>query len=337
MQTDPKLGWPDDEATRLHKIMFGYLGSTAIFSAMELGVFEALEKAPGTSEELADRLGLPQRSARVLLLALLGEQLLERDGDVYRNAPAASRFLVVTSPESVAPLAAHQAAHFVRFGQLTKALRENAPVRHEQQQGDHPAFGGPARFAQVTMSVARLLMLEGMVKNARLGGGRHLVDLGCGSCVYSIGLAKEYPDLRITAVDRPSVCELANGSVAEAGLTDRITVVPGDILADSFTGDAAMLCNVVEGFDAEHAQTLIRQVYSWLPDGGELLFHSHMWEHGHTPFPYSIGLILLVNNAMGGEPYGETVTRKWLEEAGFSSVEPAVAVSPISALIRAHK
>ena len=40
---------------------------------------------------------------------------------------------------------------------------------------------------------------------------------------------------------------------------------------------------------------------------------------------------------MGGEPYGETVSRTWLEKAGFGTVDPAVAVSPISALIRAVK
>jgi precorrin-6B methylase 2 len=329
-------GWPDDDATRLHTIMFGYLSSAAVFSALELGVLDALEAAPGTAEDLASRLGLPGRSTRVLLLALLGAQIVERDGEVYRNAPMASRFLVSTSPESVVSLAAHQAAHFVRFAQLTKALRENTPVRSEHE-GDHPQFGGPAAFAKITRSAARLMMVDGLVKNAALAGGRHLVDLGCGSCVYSIAVAREYPDVRITAVDRPSVCELASASVAEAGLSDRITVRAADIFTDSFDGDVVMFSNVVEGFDAARAQALLQHVYSWLPDGGELLFHSHMWEHGGTPFPYNIGLILLVNNTMGGEPYGEAVTRKWLEQAGFRTVHPAVAVSPISALVRAFK
>jgi hypothetical protein len=61
-----------------------------------------------------------------------------------------------------------------------------------------------------------------------------------------------------------------------------------------------------------------------------------MWEHGQTPFPYAIGLILLVNNTMGGEPYGAEVTRQWLSGIGFADVT-TTPVSPISAVARARK
>jgi len=56
-----------------------------------------------------------------------------------------------------------------------------------------------------------------------------------------------------------------------------------------------------------------------------------------TSFPFTVGLILAVNNPMGGEPYGEGVTRDWLTAAGFRDITPAVAVSPISAVVRATK
>jgi N,N-dimethyltransferase len=317
--------------------MFGYLSSRALFSAIELGVFDALEERPATAEDLGKRLGLAARPARLLLLALLGEQIVNRDGEMYRNAPVASRYLVGTSPDSIVPLAAHQAAHFAKFSQLTQALQDNAPVRMEAQ-GDHPAFGGPERFAQITRTAATMMMAGGLAEHLASVGRQHLVDLGCGSCVYSIALAKANPDLRITAVDRPSLCQLAGSEIASAGLGDRINVRPSDIFVDSFTGaDIALLSNVAEGYDPARAQALIRHVYEWLPVGGELLIHSHMWEHARTPFPYTVGLILVVNNAQGGEPYGEVVTREWLTDTGFTTVDPAVAVSPISAVIRAVK
>lgn len=334
---DDRAGWPSDDAVRIHRVMFGYLASRALFSALELGVFNALEEQPATAEELGQRLGLAPRPSRLLLLALLGEGIVDRVGDVYRNSPAASRYLVSSSGDYMGSLAEHQAAHFAKFSHLTRALKENAPVKMEVH-GDHPAFGGPERFARVTRTAALMMMAGGLAKRAPLAGNRHLVDLGCGSGVYSIALATEHPDLRITAVDRPSVSELAREEVAKAGFSDRIDVVAGDIFEDTFAeGDVAMLSNVAEGFEASRARALIEHVYRWLPDGGELLFHSHMWEHAGTSFPYTVGLILVVNNGMGGEPYGEAVTRQWLRDAGFSVVEPAVAVSPISALIRAVK
>ncbi len=335
--TAQRPGWPSDEAIRLHKIMFGYLSSKAVFSALELGLFEELEKQPASAEDLASRLSLQDRPARLILLALLGEQLVERDGDVYRNAPIASQYLVSASPDFVGALAAHQAAHFERFGKLTQALRDNAPIRAELQV-DHPQFGGPERFAQVTRTAAQMMMVSGMVKQTSLAAHHHLVDVGCGSCVYSIALANENPHLRITAIDRPSVCELARQSVAAAGLSDRITVRPADIFEETVPdADVAMLSNVAEGFGAGRAAQLVKHIHGWLPEGGELIIHSHMWEHAGTPFPYTVGLILVVNNPMGGEPYGESVTREWLTEAGFREIAPAVAVSPISAVVRAVK
>jgi quercetin dioxygenase-like cupin family protein/SAM-dependent methyltransferase len=328
-------GWPSDETTRLHRIMFGYLSSRALFSALELGVFDGLEERPATAEELGERLGLRPRPMRVLLTSLLGDQLVERDGaGVFRNTPVASRHLVTGKPEFFGALATHQAGHFTRFAQLTDALRADEPIGAGP--GEHPAFGGPEKFAAVTRA-ASIMMTGGLVAGASLKGHRHMVDLGCGSGVNAIAFANANPELRITAVDRPSVCELARRNIDEAGLSDRVTVQPGDIFTDRFPdADVALLSNVVEGFSPDRAQALLRHVASWLPDDGELLLHAHMWEHGQTPFPFSIGLILLVNNTMGGEPYGAELTRQWLADAGFAEVSTA-AVSPISAVARARK
>jgi N,N-dimethyltransferase len=327
-------GWPSPETVRLHRLMFGYLSSKALFSAVELGVFDALETAPATAEDLSRRLELPDRSTRMLLMALHGERLVERSPDgVYRNAAVASRHLVNTAPEYLGALAAHQNAHFGRFAHLTHALRENAPVTVDGDK-DHPAFGGPVKFAQITRA-ASLMMAGGLAENTPLKGHTHLIDLGCGSCAYSIALAKANPELRVTAVDRAAVCDMARKNVEEAGLADRITVQAGDIFADTFPdGDVVLLSNVVEGFAPDRAQALIKHVHGWLPAGGEIIIHAHMWEHGETPFPYTIGLILVVNNTMGGEPYGAEVTRGWLEEAGFRA-QPTIPVSPISAVARA--
>ena len=329
--------WPAAAAVRLHNIMFGYLSSKAVFSALELGVFDALEVQPGTAEEVAEQLGLPERSIRLLLLALLGSDLVELDGDVYRNSPDVGPYLLSDSPQYVGALAGHQDAHFGRFARLTDAVRQNSPVPSGLA-GDHPAFGGPEQFARITRTAALMMMAEGLARHASLESRRHLVDLGCGSCVYSIALAKANPDLRVTAVDRPSLGRFASASVAEAGLSDRIAVRAGDIFVDSFEpGDVALMSNVAEGYDAARAAKLVKQVYDWLPEGGELLLHSHMWEQAETPFPFTIGLILLVNNGQGGEPYGAAVTRQWMEAAGFREIHPAVTVSPISAMVRAVK
>lgn len=327
------------DAAKVHRTMMAYLSSKALFAAMELGIFDSLDRdGPGTAEEVGARVGLAERPARVLLLALLGERLVRCEDGRYRNDPAATSFLVRTSPEYVGALVEHQQAHYRKFDHLTEALRTDQPVQLGENYST--AFGDDQAWARRMSEVTRgtyILMAEDLATKVRLDGHTHMVDLGCASCVYSIGFARTHPDLHITAVDTAPVAAVGARNVEAAGLSDRITVQPGDIFTDTYGDcDAALLSNVLQGFDRERARRLIAHICSWLPTGGELVLHTHLPERANSPFPYQFGLILVVNNNQGGEAHDEAVTRQWCAEAGFREVDVEV-VSPISSVVRARK
>lgn len=327
-----------EDAVRLHRLMTGYLASKALFSAIELGVFDVLEKGPMTAEELGEQIGLAGRPARTLLLALLGEKLVHREDDIYRNEPIASAFLVSTSPQYMGALFAHQGTHYEKLAQLTDSLKQDKPVRtgdnYSGAFGDDKAWA--RRWAEITRA-SSLLMAENLAGRVDTAGRQHLVDLGCASCAYSIALAKAHPGLRITAVDQPAVAEVAAEFVAAEGLSEQVTVRPSNIFADTFPDcDTALLSHVIQGFERDRARGLINHVYQWLPPGGRLLLHTHLPEQAETTFPYLFGLILQINNTQGGEAHGQELTCQWLREAGFKDLK-ITAVSPISALISAIK
>lgn len=327
-----------EDAVRLHRLMTAYLASKALFSAIELGVFDVLEKGPATAEELGEQIGLAGRPARTLLLALLGEKLVRTDGDIYRNEPVASTYLISTSPQYMGALAAHQGTHYAKLAQLTDSLKQDKPVRvgdnYSGAFGDDKAWA--RRWADITRA-SSLLMAENLAEQATLTGDEQLVDLGCASCAYSIALAKAHPGLRITAVDQPAVAEVAAEFVAAEGLSGQIAVRGANIFADGFTDcDTALLSHVIQGFERDRSRTLINHIYSWLPAGGRLLLHTHLPEHAQTTFPYLFGLILQINNTQGGEAHGLDLTCQWLREAGFGDLQ-VTTVSPISALITAVK
>jgi cyclopropane fatty-acyl-phospholipid synthase-like methyltransferase len=319
--------------------MMAYLSSKALFTALELGVFDSLDRdGPGTAEEVGARIGLPERPARVLMLALLGEQLVRRDGGRYRNDPAATTYLVRTNPQYVGALVEHQVAHYNKFARLTEALRNDRALHVGENYST--AFGADEAWARRMAEATRgtyILMAEDLASMVRLDGHRHMVDLGCASCVYSIGFVRTHPDLHITAVDSAPVAAVGAHNVAASGLSDRITVQPGDIFTDRYPEcDAALLSNVLQGFDRERAGRLIAHICDWLPVGGELVLHTHLPERATAPFPYQFGMILVVNNTQGGEAHDEEITRRWCTEAGFRDVQIQV-VSPISSVVRATK
>jgi hypothetical protein len=328
-----------DDAIRLHRLMTAYLSSKAIFAGVQLGVFDALAAGPATAEEVAARVAVPERSARVLLLALAGEELVVRSDGRYRNTPMANVFLVSGSPRYMGVLARHQDNHFAKLVELGEALRTGRPVMlAEQYTGDYSA--GPQQWARRWAQVFRAsshLMADDLAAAVSLDGRRHLVDLGCASCSYSISLARANPGLAVTAVDQPAVAEVGREFVAEAGMSERIAVEPGNIFDDGYPDcDVALLSHVIQGFSRERARALLAHVYDWLPEGGLLIVHSHLPERAQVPFPYLFGLILLINNTQGGEAHDQALTEQWLGEIGFRQVR-AVDVSPISAALLAVK
>lgn len=336
--TGTALDQTQEDAVRLHRLMTAYLASKALFSAMELQVFDALEKAPCTAEEVGEQVGLDGRPARTLLLALSGEGLVVKEDGKYRNEPIASNFLVSTSPQYMGPLATHQGTHYAKLAQLTESLRDNKPVRAGNNYSG--AFGDDKTWARKWAEITRassLLMAENLAAEAQLDGCKHLVDLGCASCAYSIALAKANPGLRITAVDQPGVAEVAAEFVQAQGLSGQIDVRPANIFNDTFSDcDVVLLSHVIQGFERDRSQVLINHIYSWMPSGAQLLLHTHLPERAQTPFPYLFGLILQINNTQGGEAHDEELTCTWLRDAGFRDIEVSTA-SPISALIRATK
>jgi predicted nicotinamide N-methyase len=335
----PPAGVTHEDGLRLHRLMTGYLSAKALFTALKLGLFDVLAAGPVTAGQVAAKLNLPERPARVLLLAMQGEGLVERDGDGYRTTALADAFLVSTSPRYMGALAAHQDVHFGKLAQLEEALREDRPVRlAEQYTGEFQP--GPQVWARRWAEVFRAssqLMAEDLATRVPVGDRHRLIDLGCASAAYSIALARAYPGLAVTAVDQPAVAAVAGEFVAEAGMAERIDVRPGNIFTDRYPDhDVALLSHVIQGFDRDRARALLAHVYDWLPEGGMLVVHSHFPERAGLPFPYQFGLILLINNTQGGEPHDLALTRDWLTEIGFRDIRVA-DVSPISAVLIATK
>src|SRR5204863_9009682 len=71
----------------------GFWGSKTLLSAVELGLFSALAAGPLEGQDLRERLGLHERSARDFFDALVALGMLEREDGRYANTPATDLFL----------------------------------------------------------------------------------------------------------------------------------------------------------------------------------------------------------------------------------------------------
>ena len=75
------------------QVASGYMAAKQLFVAVEIGLFERLAGGPTNLDELAQRMGIPRRTLRIVTDTMVALGLLERVGDRYRNGASAAAFL----------------------------------------------------------------------------------------------------------------------------------------------------------------------------------------------------------------------------------------------------
>src|SRR5205823_3091380 len=122
---------------RILEVGLGFWSSRTLLSAVEMGLFTELAREPGELASVQQRVGLHPRSARDFLDALVALGFLQREGDVYRNAPAADLYLDRRKPSYVGGLLEMASARLYGFwNHLTDALRTGRPQNEAKSGGE---------------------------------------------------------------------------------------------------------------------------------------------------------------------------------------------------------
>lgn len=222
----------NDAISSISAIAYGFMGSQALFAALELGLFTTLSDEPSGLDALAVKLHAPVGPLGVLLSTCLALRLLSWDGERYANSPAAQRFLVQTSRSyvgdyylrQVSPIA-YPRLPLVRSlfrGGPTEQLDysstlDNPETTEEFVRGQHAGSLGPAVL---------------LARSHDFSGCTRLLDLGGGSGAFAIEAVKRYSGLSAVVFDLPQVVAVTKQIIQESGLTDRITCASGDLRTD---------------------------------------------------------------------------------------------------------
>jgi len=312
-----------------------YMISAALFSAVELGVFDDLERSPKSLAELASALGVPASALDRLLVVLHSLGLVEHDETGrHRNRPTASALLVRSSATNMCSFLLHQQRHiYPLYGHLSAALRSG----HPQTSRWSFAVGSDDRDGYQTMIRAPeecRLFLEAM-NTAAAGVGdviaarvdfsqiRTLLDFGGGGGQIAIELARKIPQLSIRILDTPQACAFAGEVIAHHDLGERVSTVTADFLGD-LPGlepvDAVLLGGVLADWDAEQRQVLLRNAHRCLRPGGTLLVSETLLDETNDGplLPALLSLTMLVGAR--GKNFTPSEITDIVRDAGFSDV-----------------
>ncbi len=303
--------------------------SKAMFTAVRLGVFDRLESKPQPADALASQIEANPAALDRLMAACVALGLLACDGELYRNTPAASRYLVSTSPDSFAGYIVYSdESLFHLWAHLEDAVREGSN-RWAQAFGSRDAlFDYYYRDPQATANFVRAMNGFGVLSSDRivrafdLSRFTHLVDLGGATGHLAIAACRAYPNLRATVVDLPRVEPFAREYIAQSPVSDRVNFVTGDFFAEPLPpGDLYALGRILHDWDDAKTCPLLAKIAAALPSRGGLLLAEALVDDDRSGPVYSLmqDLNMLVCTDGRERTLGEY--RRLLEAAGFSSVD----------------
>ena len=274
------------EAGQISNIAFGYMGSKALFTALELELFTILTEGPRTTEALAKDLKIPADALATLLTALCGLGLIASTDEGWVNAPASDAFLVKGAKYDFGDYLRLQVGRqmYGLMDQIEGVVRGKPDEDGTNSYADWFSDAAEARLYSESQHAGSLGPARQLAKMVDLSAAKTLLDVGGGTGAFATTLCTRFPNLKATVVDFPNVAALGERYVAEAGLSDRIRYVAGDGRDDIWPKgqDVILMSYLLSGVPGDAHDALFARAHDHLAPGGTLLVHDFVVEADRT-------------------------------------------------------
>jgi ubiquinone/menaquinone biosynthesis C-methylase UbiE len=328
-------------AERLMELSFAYAPPLIISAAVSNKVFDSLENAAKTSEQVAEETGASARALRILMNALVGLYLLKKDRQgKYSLTRESAAFLLSSKLGTHAGFFGTIAPQIIsRWLRLSDIVREGRPAVAVNQETEGTEFFSQLVERIIPMSYPPAQKLGDHLKVAKTKDEIRVLDLAAGSGIWGIALAQKSTRVQVTAVDWAGMIPTTKRITQQFGVGDRLNYVEGDILEVNFGSgyDIATLGHILHSEGEDRSRQLLARTFHALKSGGTIAIAEWLVNDDRTkPLPSLMFAVQMLVNTEKGDTFSFNEIKKWLEEAGFKKVRKLDAPGP-SPLILATK
>lgn len=318
-------------ATAMLALIDGFRVSRIVWIAAELGIADVLRDQAKSSAEVAAATHTHAPSLARLLRALAALGILAQDEQERFTLTALGATLRSDIPGSLRSWALfalseenHRAWGAMEHSLITgeTAFEHVFGVGVWEYRRRHPESGRLFDAAMAALVGSAGPALATAYPFSRV---KRIVDIGGGDATILIALLRAHPHLEATLVELPAVIAHARERVAEAGLSERCTVVASDALESvPEGGDCYLLARVVHDWEDARAVAILRNCNRAMPERGVLLLFERVFPARAEPSAAAraaalTDLTMLIST--GGRERTEGEYRALLAAAGLEMLQ----------------
>lgn len=295
----------DRSLQQYHQLIQLNAASHLLRIARRIGLFDLLLKGQHTAPQIIEALKLEPELAISLLDALRATGAIEQYGEDFALAQV-TRLLSQFDADLGDAM----------WEKLEAALKDNLSPESE------PYHAGIAAtqwtHTRTAMEAAEMLNIGEDRKDLKI------VDIACGSAVWSCAVAYQDPGSQVTAIDFAGALKAAAATAESIDLGDRFSGLAGDPLQVELpakTYDMAILAQRLHSEPTEKGTEWLKRIRASLVDGGELIVIDLFQTTATPKLGEAIESLKMKLHTDQGAVRSPQETEQQLKDAGFGSAQ----------------
>ncbi len=311
--------------------------------ADEVGTFVAIADRPKTTAQIATETSVNERALLIHLGLLAALGFVERREGLWRATAATRTWLLPQADGYTGPLI-HRIKEPQPFhAQLLQTLRTGdrattyASAAAEWERGEMPPDFAKTITAFMNAHSRASSLAVGM--QSVFGQVRSLLDVGGGSGIFAIEVAKAWPKIKATVMEINTICLEADGYIAAADLKGRVNTQSVNMFVEPWPKDydAHFFSNIFHDWSDDTCRMLARKSFEALPSSGRILLHEMLINDDGCGPEHTAAFSLLMLIGTKGRQYTLPELRDFLASAGFVDIEAAQTAHRYYSLVSARK
>lgn len=332
--TDDRIMWD---------LFFSRYPYSVVTAANAVGLFAALSQHSKNTEEVASELSIDARALTIHLGILAALGLIEKRDARWRATAAAQTWLHPQAQGYWGPMLNSfldsQPLHQQVLATLKTGDRaeEHQSATEEWERGEMPA--AMAKEITAFMNAHSCAASKAVAQQPLFKDIGTLLDVGGGSGIFSIEVAKSWPRLQATIMEIQAVAAEADNYISHAGIGERVNTKTLNMFTQDWPEqfDAHFFSNIFHDWSDATCRLLAAKSFAALRPGGTIILHEMLMDDdGCGPLTTACFSLLMLLGTKGKQ-YTFPELKSILASAGFVDIDSLKIGSAYYSLVVARK